>query len=104
MIFGTSLAIQFHVICEEHGVYFLHDIGSSEDSLLNQHKSRARYPVYKYSLICNPHTYCRPCMGEWQMHELDNLEERPEPIDKPVLIFFGDSSLKLCRLLTPKLM
>lgn len=104
MIFWTSLAIQFHVISEEHGIYFLHDIGSSEHCLLNQDKSGARYPIYKYSLICNPHTYCRPRMSERQMHELDNLEERPESIDKPVLVFFSDSSLKLCRTLTPKLM
>ena len=43
-------------------------------------------------------------MGEWQVEELQNLEERTEPVDEPMLIVFGDASLQNhSEQLTPRL-
>lgn len=31
-------------------------------------------------------------MREWQMEKLEDREERPESVDVPMLVFFGDAS------------
>ena len=33
-----------------------------------------------------------PCVREWQMEKLEDGEERPESVDVPMLVFFGDAS------------
>jgi hypothetical protein len=58
--------------------------------LLDHYKKARAYPVNECA--------CWPLVSEWQVKELQHLKERTKPIDEPVLIVFGNASLKkLCQ-------
>ena len=85
MVAWTSLAVHFLIVIEEVRVDFVKEPLLFRDCLLDGHESRAWDPVDKGTSW--------PLVREWQVEELQHLEERAETIDEPVLVVFRDAAL-----------
>lgn len=86
MIFGGSLSIELRVVIEEVRVDLVQEPGALKKDRLHEHKEGRCDPIYEGA--------CWPGVSEGQMKELKHLEEGSEPVHKPMLIVFSDSSLK----------
>ena len=85
VILGRPLAVHLLVVVKKVWVDFVEEPLLFCDGLLQEHKETRADPINKgagWPLVC-----------ERQMEKLEHLEERPEAIDEPVLIFFIDPSL-----------
>jgi hypothetical protein len=86
MVGRCTLAIHLVVIVEEVRIDLVKHEGLLHYVVLKEDEERGRDPINKCP--------CRPSVREWEMQKLQYLEEATEPIYKPVLILFGDPSLK----------
>ena len=86
MVIWASLTVHFLIVIEKVWIDLIQEPLLFCYSLLHRHKKRTGDPVNEST--------CWPLVSERQMEKLEHLEERSEPIDEPMFIFFCNSTLE----------